>query len=532
MTAKWEQIPTEFTINDIGAYLMANLAKGLYTGPEVIREYIQNAVDSYVEFTDQIPDQPENEVRVDIQDSSILIYDRGIGMGEKEIQEAKKIALPTKPQKDPHYVGFRKLGIWSGLTACKKLIIETSKFSEPYKYRMTMNFENIARNVDKPISIKELLDPNVSIERTEEKQEEHYTEVELQDVLPQYDDLLNLEKLKQVIIDHCPIHLASSFPYSGSIEEKLKKEGINFYKVFVKGEPIYRDFPNKVIQPEWSEIKIKDRIVAISWHCLNQEPGKLDLDNQYQRRNISLRIKNFAVGERGIYSLAEHSNFGPIDSPGNLDWYAGEVHILDNEIIPDTPRRRLEDSAYSRMFIEELRKFYNRLTQSTRVHSAFISGKKHIKDAKEALEKFEKNPLEENKYILKKTFDLLEEDEKKSKTTSKSGVAKEQAKVLGRKEIRDERRVLIKRISKTFEKKENLKIPKKITKKPSSSIEEIPVHIPSSDYEMQLLGSISKPEELFQAILNIISEVLEEDSEEYKLISSQIENLFKKLGLF
>ena len=82
MPLEWESIPSKFTINDIGAYLMANLAQGLYTGPEIIREYVQNAVDSYVEFTAQIPEEPSNEVRVDVRDRSIIIYDRGIGMGE------------------------------------------------------------------------------------------------------------------------------------------------------------------------------------------------------------------------------------------------------------------------------------------------------------------------------------------------------------------------------------------------------------------------------------------------------------------
>jgi hypothetical protein len=204
MSTEWEPIQSAFTIKDIGAYLMANVASGLYTGSEVIREYVQNAVDSYVEFTAQIPEEPSNEVRVNVSDSSIIIYDQGIGMGEKEVHEAKKIALPTKPQRDPQYVGFRKLGIWSGLAACKKLMIETTKYGEPYKYRMTMNFENIARDLYKPISIDEVLDPNVRIERTREKKEEHYTEIELQDVLQQCKELLDAERLKQVIIDHCP----------------------------------------------------------------------------------------------------------------------------------------------------------------------------------------------------------------------------------------------------------------------------------------------------------------------------------------
>jgi molecular chaperone HtpG len=419
---------------------------------------VQNAVDSYVEFTAQIPEEPSNEVRVDVRDRSIIIYDRGIGMGEREVNEAKKIALPTKPQRDRQYVGFRKLGIWSGLAASKKLIIETSKYGEPYKYRMVMNFEDIASNIDKTISIKQLLDPNVRIERTAEKAEEHYTEVELQDVLQQYSELLDLERVKQVIIDHCPIHFASSFSESGSIEEKLKGHGINFYKVFVRGEQIYRDFPNAVSELEWTPLKIDSKTVAVAWYTLNKTTGKLILENNYQRRNISLRIKNFAVGERGIYSsnddYSKQQGFVVIDSPENLDWYIGEVHILDNEIIPDTPRKRIQETGYSRLFIAELRQFYNGLALKTRVHSTYISAKNHIRDANEALEKFRKKPSdEENIDALKKVFQYLETDDKKSKGNRQSLVAKEQATVLARKELRDERRILIKEISKTLEQK-------------------------------------------------------------------------------
>jgi hypothetical protein len=536
MATEWEPIQSEFTINDIGAYLMANLATGLYTGPEIIREYVQNAVDSYVEFTAQIPEEPSNEVRINVHDRSIIIYDRGIGMGVKEVNEAKKIALPTKPQRDPQYVGFRKLGIWSGLAACRKLIIETSKYGEAYKYRMTMNFENIAREVNKPISIKDLLDPNVKIERTKEKEEDHYTEVELQDVLSQYGELLDLERLKQVIIDHCPIHLASSFLYAGTIEERLKRHGINFYKVFVQGEQIYRDFPSSITELEWDTINIDGRTVAITWYALNRDTGKLEIDNDYQRRNVSLRIKNFTVGERGIYSSNEEyskqQGFIVIDSPGNLDWYIGEVHILDNEIIPNTPRNRIEDNAYSRMFIAELRKFCGSLTLKTRVHSTYISAKNHIEESKKALERFQKIPSEENRDSIKKVFQLLESDDKKSKGKGQSPVTKEQAKVLASKGLRDERQVLIKQISTILEKGVKVKGAEKVKKKAVAPFVEATVPSVDLDYEALLHDSIAKPEELFQAIVTIIGEVLGEDSEEYKTISERLETLFKKLELF
>ena len=531
MGSKWKQVQSAFSIKDIGAYLMANLAKGLYTGPEVIREYVQNAVDSYVEFTTLIPELPENEVRVDVRERSVLIYDRGIGMGTKEVQEAKKIALPTKPQRDPQYVGFRKLGIWSGLTVCKKLIIETSKFGEPYQFRITMNFENIARDVERPISIKDLLDPNVRIERSDEKKDEHYTKIELQDILDQYHDLLDIEHLKQVIVDHCPTHLALSFTHSGAIEQRLKDEGINFYKIFVKGTQIFRDFPAGVTAPEWREIKVNGKPVALAWYCLdNRDTGGLKLTDAYQRRNFSLRIKNFAIGERGIYSSDEYGFFGPLDSPGNLDWYAGEIHIVDNELIPDTPRRRIEDSAYARSFIKELRSFYNDRTQATRVRSAYVSGKKHIEAAQLLLEVVKKNASEANKDALKKSLQLLETDERKSKATNKpkgngkakkaSAVATQQAKVIAKKDVREPRQLLIKNITKVLGTRSKSTASAKGKKTASAT---------SASSEVDI--SLSKPEEFLQKILVIIETVLGDDSEEYRQIAVKVERLFKSDGL-
>jgi molecular chaperone HtpG len=549
---KWEDMRSETTIDDIGAYLMANVAQGLYTGPEIIREYIQNARDSYVDLRKLLaaalpntnPSErivPSNEIRVDVRGKSIFIFDQGIGMGYKEIEKAKKIALPSKQLNDPEYVGFRKLGIWSGLAACKQLIVESSKYNEPYKYRMTINCENISRDVVKPISIKTLLDPNIKIQRIEEKKEEHYTQVELQDISPQYDELLDLERLKQVIIDHCPVHFAPSFDGDRKIESKLKKKGVDFYRIYVRGTEVFRDFPSRVSQPEWEPIKVGSKIVAWAWYCLNEGSGQLDTENGNQRRNISLRIKNFAVGERGIYSInddySRQQGFVTIDSPENLNWYAGEVHILDTKIIPDTPRRRLEDDAHSRKFIGKLREFYAGITSATRVHSTYISGQKHIADAKKALEELKKGESEKRRNTLSKVFALLETDEKKSVGDSKSKLSQEQARVLATDELREPRQDLLKEIAKALKGGGPSNKSQKGSKKAASTRDGSPNTTASasngeSTDKTQLRELIANPEELFQSITRIIGDVLGEDSSEYKEVSKQIEKLFEREGLF
>ncbi len=50
MVENWVKKPVEWTIKDIGAPLLKSLAGGLYSTLEVFREYVQNAVDSYVDF--------------------------------------------------------------------------------------------------------------------------------------------------------------------------------------------------------------------------------------------------------------------------------------------------------------------------------------------------------------------------------------------------------------------------------------------------------------------------------------------------
>jgi hypothetical protein len=320
------------------------------------------------------------------------------------------------------------------------------------------------------------------------------------------------------------------------------KNNVNFYKVSVRGTEIFRDFPSNVSEPEWETIKIGAKKVGIAWYCLNQDSGRLDLSNPYQRRNVSLRIKNFAVGERGVYSANDdyfrQQGFVTIDSPENLDWYIGEVHILDTEIIPDTPRRRLEDDANSRKVIGKLREFYNGLTSATRVHSAYVSGKKHIDDAKKVLTQFKSaesaDKKDDKRASLSKLFTFLERDEKKSQADSKSKVEKEKAKALAMPELRDERRALIQEITTVLRKGTQTKTTKKTKKETGTPKTASGNGADASDMgaESQLAETINNPEMLFQAITKIVSEVLDEDSEEYLEISRQIEKLFKRLGLF
>ncbi len=96
----WTQLDDEFTIDDIGARLLENLARGMYTHEGVLREYVQNACDSYQEL-DTLPENPTINVRI-LDKSTISIQDNGIGMDEAAIKACKKIAVsPQKLSENP-----------------------------------------------------------------------------------------------------------------------------------------------------------------------------------------------------------------------------------------------------------------------------------------------------------------------------------------------------------------------------------------------------------------------------------------------
>ncbi len=54
----WTPVDAKWTIKDIGAPLLASLAEGLYTAEEVLREYVQNGIDSYALFRQVVGRDP------------------------------------------------------------------------------------------------------------------------------------------------------------------------------------------------------------------------------------------------------------------------------------------------------------------------------------------------------------------------------------------------------------------------------------------------------------------------------------------
>src|SRR5258708_19224261 len=133
MKEQWRIVNDQFTIEDIGAPLLANLAKGIYTPEAMLREYVQNAGDAYFDLEEKRDKTlPTEERTIDIyypEQGTIAVQDNGIGMDLEDVKRFKRIALSAKLGKDR--AGFPGIGIWAGFSAPDKLDAEPTKDGPP-----------------------------------------------------------------------------------------------------------------------------------------------------------------------------------------------------------------------------------------------------------------------------------------------------------------------------------------------------------------------------------------------------------------
>ncbi len=368
----WIDVPAEWTIKDVGAPLLVSLAEGLYDAQEVLREYVQNAIDSYVDFRRLTGRDPQNTVQVfiDAEASEVRVVDRGVGMDQDDIKLAKAIGVSSKLSRLNEFVGFRGIGIWSGLSVCDTLRMETTKIGVPYLFRLEIDFKSIRDQVYQPIPIDELLQGRFEIHQRGADPDEHYTEVTLVNVQKdRYSALVDVERMTRYAEQYLPVPFDPQWTYTKAVREALTQvPWTGIHDITINGEPVYRRFPpaTEIKFPEFASITDDDqRQVGFAWWAETGRTGQRKaIELNYQRgevNNFAVRIKNFAVGRRGQYAQPPE-----VLDHDNLDWYVGEIYITDTDIKPDTNRRTFQRTFRSDPVIQALQKFYTSVATRAR----------------------------------------------------------------------------------------------------------------------------------------------------------------------
>jgi hypothetical protein len=519
----WKNVPDEFTIKDIGAQLLANLAKGIYSFEAVLREYVQNACDAYrlLEAHQGVKNDDET-IRINIESvDSISIHDNGIGMDMSDIKNAKRIAVSDKDTQHD-MIGFRGIGIWAGFQACSKLEVTTSKKGDPHRYRLQINFGEILTHVNENIDIKELLDGRFKISESDAPVDDHYTRVKLSGLDQDYQNLTDEEEVKRIVSQVLPTIVSPTFKYATQLGEFLENlDGYESYRIEVNGSPVYKSFPETVIKFNSTPVLVNGAEIGKAWWASGNGSLKPD-ERQYQYKSFRLRVRNIAVGSPGIYNDFDASALGlltmrQLPSSEHLNWHVGEIYLTDTEVKPDTPRSALQLDSKSRRAIESIREFYHDRIADSRAASEFNTYVRQL----EASENLTKNgtvgDAEQARKLLKQLDDQLELTRSRSTTDKVKKKKRDLVNNAKYKERLKKQILLLKKSvpaasgSATTHKKGKAGKSKKATAAP-----------PSAAFDV---------EGLISAIYEVIKEHLGSDEELYQNVSRQIFKLFAERGL-
>lgn len=426
------------------------LSFGLYPDKRhVIREFIQNAFDALSAWRELSGEKLFNPIQIKVQKPSIFIADRGIGMDKNEAQKFRYFGYSEKDREKT--VGFRGIGKDSGLAIAEKIIVTTSPHNYPKRYTIIVDaqkmLEEIASGKNPPL--EELLEKYSVIKEKQEDRSLHYTFVELHNIRKDAQIIYDIETLKDYISHNCPVPFDPDFDWADEITERLKSNVSSFSQVeiILNGEKLYKKFPANYTRPEYEPVFKGDEdgspLIAHCWYCGHKEKGQF---SDRENSGLIYRIKNFAIGDRHLTRKTLWRT-----TPERAFYFFGEIHILDENVIPSSDRTDFEDNKTRDLLYERCRKIAQILNHRAGSESAQRRFGKVITSVDEMIARrkssFEKTEIpiqfkSEVEYEIRKAIEDIENRLRRTVTKrKKSGRDKELIKE-GEKVIKKTRELL------------------------------------------------------------------------------------------
>ena len=344
----------------VGKDVLELVSKGMYIDPmAMIREYVQNAVDSIDEATlkkkyKEIP--AEIEFILDDTERSMVIRDNGIGVGKEQFERCM-LSIGASQKIETNARGFRGVGRFAGLSYCRELIFRSSTAGEKTVSEIMWDgqkFKKLVNDRSYQGELSEFLKEIAEVSFDESaKITEHYFEVELRGVVRYKNDmLLNEEEIYSYLAQNAPVPFHPDFQFASQIESFLIEKGeYSAYDIFIKHGTESR----KVFRPYRDEFSLSDSVTdkfheiefveiegmhgglaAVGWILHHSYLGVIPQSELI--RGIRLREGNIQIGTSSILSDI-------FPEPRFNSWSVGELHIMNRELVPTGRRDDFEVNA-------------------------------------------------------------------------------------------------------------------------------------------------------------------------------------------
>lgn len=360
----------------VGAFVLETLTTGMYANPfDSLREYIQNASDS-IFAAERYKFIPQNSgkifIQIDPENRSLIIRDNGTGISSTEAP-AKLLNIGMSSKTYGLEAGFRGIGRLAGIAYCKKLVFTTSFLHEDERCTISFDCEGLRSAISPAMrqfeELSEVIRKHTNQDIEKEETSEHYFEVKLIGISENVPEFLNLTILEDYLSQVAPIEYdAQRFDYALKIMQAAKAAGIEIPSVrLLLSSPELGD-PRQVFKPYRRsyrtkkndyQIDIKDVAFltgegrdGISYWMWYSKTDLLGMFDDEKVAGLRFRKNNIAVGGPERIDELFPGNEGRLNY-----WLVGEVHIFDNEIVPNARRDGFESTRGWNQFKESFAPF-------------------------------------------------------------------------------------------------------------------------------------------------------------------------------
>lgn len=389
-----------------GKNVIETLSEGMYDNPLFLfREYVQNSADA-IDAAEKcgILKSGEGEIIININgnEREISFVDNGTGITKDNV--ARMLANVGDSQKDRKLnKGFRGIGRLGGLGYCRKVRFETSSKDENIKTILEWDaklLHEILADKDVHINASDLIRKITTIKYVPCENSSHFFSVTMIGINDNNSELLNEDEVRRYLSMVAPVPFDYvKFMFKEEISKFLLEKNLpepQTYNLFLNGNQIFKGYESplkidgnkdiEILGVECHPIKSEDRILGWYWFCITSYDGVLP--QKCWQRCIRLRKSNIQIGEADCISNHSKRGISLWREERSNNYFIGEVHALDDDLIPNSRRDYFNQDDACRRFEAALTEEFEGLYDLYRYASVLRNKNKTISSANQAEKEF------------------------------------------------------------------------------------------------------------------------------------------------